>query len=606
MRSRRVGAALMTIMLCMVVLLTMIKALVTVAHSRANSSRLYVQRAQAQCLVEAAVAYARRELDDDADWQEAVSESFPDMRGKWSVAFGKGPALSVNNMRGSAPENGPRGKSTVPPYSLDLVVRVEVEGFEQQVEVLITKKSLLNPYGLTASGRIYMQGEVRIDGAQSLGGKPSRTGIRSYQKDTGATDVIRWRPGPKAGTAEISGVVSTVSGEKDAIDFGSDASLYSVEEFVRGAPPRPLPDVDILAEIAQHTTESAPEIKSLGTTKIEGKAYHKGDLELNGDLRLKSGRLYVGGDLKVNGSIKGTGAVYVAGKTRFKGDSIVHSDQQMGVALYSHGSVKLTGFDGSEFIKALAKDDPEVGTLYGKLDSGLSKGDNLDDRDVRQLSALTVKLAADDGILDQLKQKVKDSPKSDSRDFMVNKLKFMESVFDDGTKGAKNVLEDDGGTSGSALATFVADGLSDSTMPGADLLLSLFGSGSSVSPYTQSAFALVGMTGPTDSLKKGKIGAKLEKLMNAASQISYDKIGMSYFRGAVHTNGYLYAANEVTIIGLVWVDDDGTQEPGTTPEGDPIKPGDICLRDGVDLTLDEEYLAAGPLTPIRLSAWLGP
>jgi len=594
----------MTIMLCMFVMLIMIKALVAVVHSRANNSRLYVQRAQAQCLVEAAAARVRHELARDPDWQGTVEDSLPEMRGSWSVSFGKGPELSVNNMRSSASADGPRGKKTVPPYTVDLVVRAEVEGAQHNVELLITKKSLLNPYGLTASGRIRMKGEVRIDGAKSLGGAPSRAGLRSYLPNEDAEDVVRWRPGAKGGEAVISGDVSTVSKSDKAIDFGPDPAAYSVGAFRPGSPPKPLPDVDILAEIAEHTGEPQDSIKKTGTAVIKGKVYHDGDLDLNGDLRLKDGTLYVDGDLKVNGSIKGIGAVYVAGQTKFKGDAVIHTDEQKGVALYSHGSVKLSGFDGDAFMAALAKDEPAVGTLYGKLNSGLTAGENLDNRDVRQLSALTVKMASDDGILDQLKGYVKDSKPSGARDFMVEKLKFMETVFDDGKKGAKSVLADVDGTE--ALGAWIGDGLGDTTVPGADMILSLFGGGSTVSPYTQTVFAMVGMDGPTDTLKKGKIGKKLEKLMNSASQISFDKIGMSYFRGAVHTNGYLYASNEVSIVGLVWVDDDGTQKPGLTPDGDTIKPGDIHLADGVDLLLDEEYLAAGPLAPIRLNAWLGP
>lgn len=595
----------MTIMLCMFVLLTMIKALVAVTRSRANTSRLYVQRAQVQCLVEAASAHVRGELADDADWKANAEGTFPEMRGRWSVAFGKGPTLSVNNLRGSTATDGPRGKNTVPPMTVDLVVRVEVEGVQQNVELLITKKSLLQPYGLTASGRIHMKGEVRVDGAASLGGKPARAGLRSYLKNPDAEDVIRWRPGKDDGKAIVSGDVSTVSRKEKAIDFGSDPADYSVHAFNRGAPSRPLPNVDILAEIAKHTTEPLLNFKSVGTTKVEGKAYYGEDLKIEGDLKLKDGTLYVGGDLHVNGSITGTGAVYVAGKTKFKGDAHISTTKQMGVALYSHGSVKLTGFDGTQFLKALAKEDPEVGPLCDKLDSKLTTADKLSDRDVRKLSALTVKLASDDGVLTQLKQHVKDADKSEARDFLVEKLKFMETIFDNGKDGATKVLTtEDGETFGA----FVADGLEEGMPPEAAAIFSLFGLGGAptVSPYTQQAFSLVGMDGPTDSLKEGKIGKKLERLMNAAAQVSFDKIGMSFFRGAVHTNGYLYAGNEVSIIGLVWVDDDGSQEPGTTPDGDTLRPGDICLTDGVDLTLDEEYIAPGPLTPIRLNAWLGP
>ncbi|MBI3926355.1 MAG: hypothetical protein HY319_12510 [Armatimonadetes bacterium] len=101
------------------------------------------------------------------------------------------------------------------------------------------------------------------------------------------------------------------------------------------------------------------------------------------------------------------------------------------------------------------------------------------------------------------------------------------------------------------------------------------------------------------------------ELVSVTRSIDYSKVGTSYFQGVVYSNGSIYCANEVTVIGALMARDDGSQGP-FSPELDPslvLNPGDVYLGNNSNLTYVEDFFddagGGGGGGSLSVSLWLG-
>ncbi len=75
----------------------------------------------------------------------------------------------------------------------------------------------------------------------------------------------------------------------------------------------------------------------------------------------------------------------------------------------------------------------------------------------------------------------------------------------------------------------------------------------------------------------------LNQQLQVTLRTDYDRMGESYFKGLVYSNGAIYAGHEVTIVGALYTEDDKSQGP-VVLDGVPLQPGDVHLGKGTRLT----------------------
>ena len=578
--ARRRGVALMMIMLLMVVLVAMLKAVTQLAHTDSFQARGHYERTLATYAAEAAAQDALEQLANDSSWTAGFHQKqLSDVRAHYTIRFADSGGESVNNIGEAVPADGPRGPGTVPPFTADLVITVQAGSLTKKFEVLAAadgvREEVLVAHSLAASGRLRMRGNVQVDGIRTLSSDAtSSAGIHSNYSGTEAA--ISWEPIDPADEAVIEGQVSTTGA---AIDF---APNHTVGSFVTDAPTLDPPPIDIPGEIAAASGAPAPPIVSFGTTTLAGQNYYQGgDLTINGDLELDDGGLYVSGNLTVNGSISGKGAIYVAGQTAFQGDSELLTNNDAGVAVYSRGNIQLTGFRGSEYLDALAASDPVIDNHWSQAKATFndmqsmmqseSPMDLLDDW--RTLQEMSRSLADPDGpthagrendSVGQLLNHVRAQPAGSTRDFLITKLETVREIYGEPNRNPRYIVRDwERGNTSDMQGLFRAI-LSEANGGG-------WGWGCPICNPDQ----------------PGNTGL-MEQMINLTNQISYDRIGSAYFQGLLYTNGSIYAAHEVNIVGSARAHSDGSQVNATVG-GVDLAPGDIFLDSGISMTFNEQY-----------------
>lgn len=566
----------------------MAKSLVLLSRGEAFRSLRYYDQTNLYYIREAGVADVRAELMAQPDWVTGFSDkTLSDVPGSYSVVFNTTgtnfqPDESVNNLSGSGSVPGPRGN--VPAGCVDLALVARSRGLESRVYVLLRRGAdVARTDSLYASGRIRMLGQVSVDGIKSFEDpQPVAAGIHSNLA-ADASGLITWT-GAAGESAAISGKVTSVSSNAGAIDFSGTYTSAGLEVGVGAAtPPRP----DLAGIVAGQTALPPPSWNPTGTTTIGADSYQSGSVTLNGDLVLNGGKLYVDGDLEVNGSISGVGSVYVTGKTSFKGDSQVLTNRAQGVALFSKGSVKLEGFDGMEYLQALAATDPALATdlanvqallteyqstiQSGSIDSLMGEGSHLD--------VVRRSLAGYNGIplpgyplntLGRLKTRLEAAPPSQARDFLIERVGALRGELANATEvGSDNPAAMDAWTNGQP------------------------------DPFGVWNAAIDTFSQPI-----------LEQLVAQADRFTFDRLGNSSFSGLIYTNGAFYAGHQVDVMGAVIVEGDPTQAD-LVVGADTLRPGDIVLQRGVNLTYNEEFVSTGlsvltssGLTSLEL--WLEP
>ncbi|MBN9417348.1 MAG: hypothetical protein J0I12_18015 [Candidatus Eremiobacteraeota bacterium] len=605
MRSQqdRRAIALITTLMMSVVLLMMLVSLVKAVTTQDYLTRGQHDQVAALYVAESGLADVMSHLEIDGGWRDGFNgEAMQNRPGKYWVSFFEGTGTvpddaSINNIAGTAPRPGPRGR-VVPRGAALIVVTARVGAAQRQLEAIVNSAGVINvEYPMMTSGNIELKGSVTIDGIHSLQGyQRVAAGIHSNSRSLLGPS-ISWEPGSTTAKATITGKVSSVDSRAlgTGIDFGSDATRYDVGAFERSAANRQFPGMgDIERQVNLHASAPPPTIQPAGTTTLPAGDYHKaGDLTISGDLVLDGGELYVDGDLTINGGISGQGAIWTSGKVTFKGDSTLQSTEK--AAVMSKKGVNLLGFDGEEYMEGFAASDPEVRVLWDATKQALADtGELLQSSDPSTVvgSGGPLDLQArklgyhpdntevpipvvnpEDALvggdyLGKLQAKLAAQSEGESRDFMMRKLDGYQKFFSANT----------GDPDATVANQFVAR---PRIFPG--------------------AFDAVVNTGRTDALSK---------LMVQVSNVSYAKAGSSYFQGIIYTNGHFFAANSVTTLGAIMVDGRGREgtEPNPLNPAESFRPGQLVMRRGANMTFVEEFFEDGDNAlrirgPVQVRTW---
>ena len=107
-----------------------------------------------------------------------------------------------------------------------------------------------------------------------------------------------------------------------------------------------------------------------------------------------------------------------------------------------------------------------------------------------------------------------------------------------------------------------------------------------------------------------EIDKGLIKAANWLQNFEYDKLGSSYFQGAIYCRGAFYADNEVTLVGSVAVVADpkrADSRPDFHPvNGVTLRPGDLYLGNGTNITFVSDIApgAQESAPKVGISFWL--
>ena len=318
--------------------------------------------------MEAGLAHAASLLEEDATWTEGFDqERMTRTDGAYTITF-QDPGRpyqdgnSVNNIMGTEEMDGPRGPKTVIPGTVELVVHSRSGPLQNRGTFLMQAIfNNSNDWAVSSAGKIVMEGDIDVQGVENLATwAPVNAGIHANIFQAGET-AVSWTPGQVGDRATFSGKVSTPTRGDTAIQFsGQEGVDFQADEFEDGAGRLAIQSPQIVEKVSNNASAPSPPVSPFGTTTLNaGEYYSGGALDLQGDLVLEGGTLYVNGDLNVNGSITGTGSVYVTGKTSFKGDAYIEAGAE-GVALYSEGSITMSGFNGTEFMERLSRNNPGI------------------------------------------------------------------------------------------------------------------------------------------------------------------------------------------------------------------------------------------------------
>lgn len=375
------GAAVLLVITLIPILLFLARSVAWLSQTSHFRSLNYRQKISGTYVLEAGLNHAATLLTEDATWTEGFNdEEMTRIGGSYSIFFQTAgepyqEGFSVNNLMGNKDVDGPRGPETVLPGTVELVVHSKTGPIENQGTFLLQAIFDDNrDWAVASAGKMIMNGGVDVFGIENLDTwAPVKAGVHSNLFAAGET-AVSWKPQRTGNQAIISGKVTTPTRGTQALDFaGTEGTDYRAEAFEDGAGRLSITAPDIVQEVANNSSAPAPITDPFGETRLgNGNFYRGGGLNLQGDLILDGGTLYVDGDLSVNGSITGSGSVYVTGKTTFKGDAVIEAGAD-GVALYSEGSITMSGFKGVEFVERLARDNPSIISHFNNAKSQLAE-----------------------------------------------------------------------------------------------------------------------------------------------------------------------------------------------------------------------------------------
>lgn len=589
------GIALVSVFMMMVVLAMMVVALMIAVRGEVFASHAHYARTSALYVAEAGLAESLAFLEDDKAWPGVVNQEVPEVRGYWSVTFRDsgpfGPGDSVNNLAGTTAKDSHRGAATVPPGTALLVVKGQVPGGRREVEALVSKGGFIRlDTPILASGHIRLRGEVSVDGVKSLkDSTPVDVTIHSNLAGSEA-GAVSWSGDP-SDSCYVGGKVTASSESSSAIQM-SGATITQGMQAGMGS--RSFPPVNVEEQIQEKSDATPPTVNSTGPTILEeGDYYHAGDLVVEaGEVHLKGANLYVNGNLEISGSITGSGSIFTKGKTVFMGDSSVDATSD-NVAVFSRGSIELSGFDSDAYLDSVGSADPQFAALRNYLEQALNELQTTfknHDPDDLTGEGETVKEHADRvrrtigqtgaslssgwsqiptmDILGQMIHKLESQPESEARDRVVERLKDYERFFE----------QDGVGTEAASRA-----------------ILERWERGQKVSGILDSA-----------------MDVDDPKWISVVSPILYDfntdSLGSSAFTGVLYTNGYFSSVNNIKVTGAVLVNDDGSQPSGTV-NGETIDPGDLFFDNGSRVSFVEDFFDDGELFSalgtLGVGTWMG-
>ncbi len=597
------GFALVTVLLFCSIILMMVLALFQSVRSELFISQTYSDQTSALYLAETGIWAAVAQLEVDPSWTAGFTEkTAPGLPGTYSVTFNTRGApfradQSVNNYDGTADANY-RGSNFVPSGCASLIVTANVRGYQRQIEALVRVGGGLYPADapLLTSGRIDLRGSVNIDGRKAQS-DPTRVDadVHSNKAETDP-DIVVWDGN---GTAVIDGKVSVVAGNADAIDL---KSAVPVNGEATGSASKNIPDVAILSKIQANRTAPAAAINSSGTTVLsppsatQDDLYHSGNLNIQGDLVLEGVNLYVEGELHVNGSVTGSGSIFVSKDTTLQGDARIASATPETIALFSEGNVRLSGFDGTEYMDSLALTDSSLASDWAQLSDSIrdyqlylsEPGIGISPANQSKLNSLAQEIGGADGMLSavtvpgrqynatqRLIDRLAGQPNSTAKARMTEKFEDLNSLFFSYGNG-------------SAIETQALQQLAGGRIVrgGFDAAIDNFN-------------VLGSLQGKVKSLMKGYVDT-----------IDYDHLGAAFFQGVIFTHGSVYTDAEVTVQGAIVAFDNGSQQP-TDIDGETVNPGDLVLQPLTRISYVEEFFkpkdaSGGPgAAGVQLLLWMG-
>lgn len=542
-RSFRAFALAFTLSLTLVVIVAMTALLATAGRSLFTASQ-YHQRAIAQLAAEAGLARAQAALEANTGFEGELKEELPHSGGRFAVDITKGAPVSgqsVNNLQSASSRDLAEG--VLPAHAALIVSRGSCRGYEVTLKAYVRRADESFSLSLLASDRIDLRNRTSIRGVQSLtSSNPIPAGVHSNRTEPGVA--IFWR-GPNAGdTLTATGNLSTSAPDDGSISLIPAASA-TVNDTLTDQPRRPQLDTDIKEIVSLHTSSPGPVFPPTGLVTLpSGDHYYGGDQEIHGDLVLRDGaKIYVDGDLTVNGTISGRGTVVVTGFTALKGDSHLSTADGDYIALMSREGVALTGFDGTAFMDALASSDAAIAQNWSRVKTGfagmqarvaMGHGGWVGDGNDTHFDNARYLLARPNQSAHGLEQVMPSGPtgKFLADKFYEMRLFYHNAWHDIDDQGIYSGLDRDGKLE-------VAEQVTESYLQG-DLRPDQGGIADAVSSQEYSYADL-----------PPRVQEAVGRVATAIQSENLDKLGTAWFKGFVYSNGPIYVANEMTVVGCL-------------------------------------------------------
>lgn len=551
-RGKR-GIALITTLLLLTIMMMMMGSSIIRTFGETILGRGASSMVSAQYAAESGLALAMSRLAANHAFASNISGTMSN-GATYLVSFG--PGGSVNNLGSDTAQSGPRGAGTVAGRSAYLVVYGRDGNRERRIEAVVKEGLPRLPLrsAILASGNITLVGDVQIGGVTSLEDATPVSADLVSNAGSNQAGQIQWIP--SGGSANIDGSIRTVSTSGASIQ----ATGANVSQGLKpGSNSQEIAHPDILGRVSSHSGSPAL-VMTPGVTVVGGgDHYHSGNLNYNGDLELNTGNLYVNGSVNVTGSIKGTGSLFVAGNTTLHGDAAMQTAAGQQVSLLSHGSVSLQGYDGSEYMASL--DPTATSVLQSRLSllqAGLASGDptpyinngiyDMVPADIRtSVASLRSALAAE--------------PASPRKDFLNKRLDLLSNSSNSGMFDWPL-----GGDSGpgikpqdAVLDSFLADGKSHGG------LFDAFNDRLCQRPASEKV-------------------AIMNRMQQMLGGLNYKSPGSAVFVGQVYTNGFVYAENDMSVLGSLQAMDDSSQVPFMPDGTTTVRPGELYLKKRTSVT----------------------
>jgi hypothetical protein len=589
--------ALVTTLLFISLLLVMLGALIIVTRDKLFLSRTYNDQTAALYLAELAIQDARTELEADPTWTAGYTNKvFPGTKGSYSLKFHVGSAPftaadSVNNFDGLQGETY-HGPETLRSGHCLLISTATVGRATRTVEALVDIGGGLPPLDvpLLNDGKIVLRGDATIEGVKSLrDNSPVVAGIHS-NLSTGGTALVDLT-GSTAGTS-VTGLISSSGTSPSAVDLGAYGASHTGGSAANAAP-KVFPNVDIIGQVSAKSSSPAPVVTPVGVTVLTrgtgADFFHNGPLSLNGDLKLEGVNLYVDGPLTVNGSVEGHGSIFVTGKSSFYGTTSVTTAIPDKIALYSHGSVEIKGFDGTAYLDAIAAADPQfqtrlnnfrfhlaqLSTLLNDPNATWGQNGDLDNERIalaRGKASGVLAYGPNSNLARDLAYLIKQESPTRARDALSKKFSYITEILTGVLRNSPEATQSLDLAESDRMGNYSFDNIID--------------------------------------FEKRHLAQDLHGLISA---LNFDQPGEAFFQGLVYTHGYIHASEEVTIVGAMAAmqSPSGPAVPSEVVGGDTLNPGDVYLLDGSRLLFVEDFFKskqafAGPGGEgSRMVLWMG-
>ena len=596
-----------------------------------STTELSKDRAAYAC--QAGLAAAVSQLETTTSWTTGFPspQTVPQGTATYSMQFlspgsTPGPFDSINNLNSNLYADCYLGPGTVPPYCAFLVIQGQDSSSQKTLEALVGGgSSIFSNVALGATSSVSMIGNSTVWGIDSLlNSTLVPAGIHSNQA-TGSS-IISWSPGSNPSAVfRVSGTLSCCSSAAGAINPAYSANAAGGVET--GHPPLQFPKLDIAGIVASHNTLPPSTLATGGgyVLATAPQAYYPGDQNVVGDLILANSRLYIDGNLNVTGSIFGYGLIAVNGTTTFRGNSQTFSVDSSYTTLLSKGNVLMQGFDGNAYMNGLAASNPAINNSWSVTTQALTNITNL----LNACWPNTETILPGDTVI------------ADTR---IDQNQFLLSHWWPGYSGGPpgpppypDGTPDPGGNAGllaSMLPSANPSGqfmiaklqsidnlfrvLFDSSQSTTQLwgsvppgyitsVLGAYAAGTYADPLPNlnpyySSLAGSNFGGIFDMLESGTGGTPpylplFQKIRNVVAQMSQYGPGSANFLGVVYSNGAIVSSNDLTIIGCLIADDNGSQSPATLTDSFgnsySVNPGQVVFGDGCNLVYVKDMVSGG-------------